>query len=79
MRIGSLFSGVGGLELGLERAGVGHTVFQVESEPFCLQVLEKHWPDAVRFTDVREVGGPTRGKEVPQELPAVDVICGGFP
>jgi DNA (cytosine-5)-methyltransferase 1 len=69
MKIGSLFSGIGGLELGLERAGVGHTVWQVELDPFCRAVLAKHWPNAERFEDV------TR----PRNYPAVDVICGGFP
>lgn len=38
MRIGSLFSGVGGLELGLEWAGIGHTVWQVEMNPFCREI-----------------------------------------
>jgi DNA (cytosine-5)-methyltransferase 1 len=72
MRIGSLFSGIGGLELGLERAGVGHVVFQVEIDPFCRRVLAKHWPAADRsVTDVR--------KATPDRLAPIDVLCGGFP
>lgn len=72
MRLGSLFSGVGGLELGLERAIPGaHTVFQVEQNPYARAVLAKHWPNAQRFHDVKEVGA--------HNLPACDLICGGFP
>lgn len=68
MKIGSLFSGIGGLELGLEWAGLGHTVWQVENDPFCQQILTRHWPKAQRLGDIRAAHP---GK--------VDLICGGFP
>jgi DNA (cytosine-5)-methyltransferase 1 len=71
MRIGSLFSGIGGLELGLEWSGLGETVWQVEQNKFCLAVLTKHWPNAERFDDVCKVGK--------SNLAPVDLICGGFP
>ena len=70
LTIGSLFSGFGGLELGLEREGYGPVLWQVEKDPYCRAVLAKHWPGVPRFNDVREVGA---------ELPNVDLLCGGFP
>lgn len=70
MTIGSLFSGVAGLELGLEVAGLGPVIWQAERDPFCLAVLAKHYPNARRYTDVREIDATT-------DRP--DVICGGFP
>lgn len=71
MTIGSLFSGVGGLELGLERAGLGPVLWQCEIDPFCRAVLAKNWPHVTRYTDVRALVGST--------LPPVQVLCGGFP
>ncbi len=68
--VGSLFAGIGGLELGLERAGM-QVRWQVEIDGYCRKVLEKHWPDVKRYEDVREVGS--------HNLEPVDLICGGFP
>ena len=55
MRAISLFSGVGGLDLGFQRAGI-ETVLQAEQDPWCLEVLARHWPQTERVTDVRDVG-----------------------
>jgi DNA (cytosine-5)-methyltransferase 1 len=70
MKFGSLFSGIGGFDLGLERSGM-ECSWQVEIDPYCQKVLAKHWPAVERFSDVRECGK--------HNLSAVDVICGGFP
>ncbi len=70
LRIGSLFSGIGGLDLGLERAGVGRTVWQCEANPYARKVLAKHWPGVPCFDDVATID---------EHVPAIDVICGGFP
>ena len=72
LTIGSLFAGIGGLELGLERAGVGSTVWQVERDPYARAVLARHWPDVRRHDDVTTFP-PAEGDW------SADVICGGFP
>lgn len=70
MRFGSLFAGIGGFDLGLERAGMT-CAWQVEKDEYCNRVLEKHWPDVRRYGDVHEVGR--------HNLDPVELICGGFP
>ncbi|RLG37695.1 MAG: DNA (cytosine-5-)-methyltransferase [Candidatus Alkanophagales archaeon] len=70
MIFGSLFAGIGGLDLGLERAGM-RCAWQVEIDPFCQKVLAKHWPSVTRYEDVKECGK--------HNLEPVDLICGGFP
>jgi len=67
---GSLFAGIGGIDLGLERAG-WTCKWQVEIDPYCQAVLKKHWPTVPKFGDVRKLSG--------KELCSVDLIAGGFP
>lgn len=55
------------MELGLERAGIGETVWQVEWEPWCRAVLAKHWPHAKQYTDVREVHGMAKLKKLSEQ------------
>lgn len=74
MNVLSLFSGIGGLELGLEWAGMT-TVGQVEIDPYCRQVLAKHWPEVPRHDDVNTA--PQWWTSQPR--PRVDIVCGGFP
>jgi len=70
LTFGSLFAGIGGFDLGLERAGMV-CKWQVEIDDYATKVLEKHWPSVRRWSDVRTF--PPEGDW------NVDVICGGFP
>lgn len=69
MKYGELFAGVGGMGLGLDRAGL-ECAWQVEINKYAQSILSKHWPHSQKFSDVREFHG---GDE------KVDLICGGFP
>ena len=71
MRFGSLFAGIGGFDIGLERAGMV-CEWQVEIDAYAQAVLKKHWPNVRRHADVRTFP-PKEGEW------GVDVICGGFP
>ena len=70
MTFGSLFAGVGGFDLGFERAGM-ECKWQVEIDPLCRSVLERHWPAVTRYADIREVRW--------DDVERVEVVCGGFP
>lgn len=70
MKVLSIFSGIGGFDLAAEWVGF-EVVGQVENNPFCIRVLEKHWPSVKRIEDVKIVKG--------DEFGAVDLLCGGPP
>ena len=70
LTFGSLFAGIGGFDLGFERAGMVCR-WQVEIDDYANRVLAKHWPHVHRERDIRECGR--------HNLEPVDVICGGFP
>src|SRR5262245_43350774 len=70
LAVGSLFSGIGGMDLGLEWAGM-EVAWQVEWDPWCAHLLEAHWPEVPRYADIRDVRG--------DELPPIDVLAGGPP
>ena len=69
--IGSLFSGIGGIELGLERAGGFKTVWFVENNIFCQEVLKKHWSEAKIYDDIKNVKW--------ENVERPDILTGGFP
>ena len=70
LTVGSLFSGIGGLDLGLERAGM-QVIWQSEIDPFACKVLKKHWPEVPNYGDIKQIDWAT--------IPRPDVICGGYP
>jgi DNA (cytosine-5)-methyltransferase 1 len=74
VNVGSLFSGIGGLDLGLERAGI-NVVGQVEIDPWCRRVLARHWPDVPQHDDVHTAADWWLNGERPH----VDLVFGGFP
>lgn len=69
--VGSLFSGIGGIELGLHRAGGFRTRWFVEQDAFARAILARHFPNVPIFTDVRTINW--------RRLPRVDILTGGFP
>jgi DNA (cytosine-5)-methyltransferase 1 len=72
LTFGSLFAGIGGFDLGFERAGM-QCRWQVENDPFCQEQLRRLWPHIGRWDDIRTFP-PT-----PADDWTVDLVCGGFP
>ena len=70
MKVGSLFSGIGGLDLGLERAGMD-VIWQSEIDPYACKVLDKHWPTVPNLGNIKEIDW--------SQVERPDVICGGYP
>jgi len=72
----SLFAGIGGFDLALERAGI-RVVASVEIDKKCQAILARHFPNAKQFNDVEEV----TGEQLIQAgfNPANGIITGGFP
>lgn len=70
MLYGSLFSGIGGLDLGFDRAGL-KCKWQVENNKYRQEVLKRHWPGVEQYNDIKDFK--------PADRHAVSVVCGGFP
>ena len=70
MKVGSLFTGIGGFDLGFERAGM-KVAWQCEIDKHARAVLARHWPEVLCYDDVTKLRGA--------DIPRVDVLCGGFP
>ena len=70
MRHASFFSGVGGLDLGFDRAGI-HTVSVSEIDPYACAVLAERFPDAPNLGSITEVNA--------NDIPEADIWSGGFP
>ena len=70
MKHGSLFSGIGGIDLGFEMAGI-ETAWTCEIDDWCNELLQKRFPEANHYRDVKEINK--------DNVESVDIISGGFP
>lgn len=68
----SFFSGIGGFDLGFERAGFV-SAFQCEIKDFCHKILTQHWPDVPKARNIKDV------KSKLSIVPFADVWSAGFP
>ncbi len=75
MHVLDLFSGIGGLALGFERAGMRTAAF-CEADPFARGVLRRHWPDVPCYERVEDVSARRLRAD---GVPGPGLVCGGFP
>jgi len=71
LRVGSLFSGYGGLDLAVEEVFDARTVWFSEINEPVARVFSHHWPDAPNLGDITTIDWTT--------VPPIDILCGGFP
>jgi DNA (cytosine-5)-methyltransferase 1 len=74
VKVLSLFSGVGGFDMGLENAGI-KTVFQCEWDKQCRTILDRHWPTVPKWDDVSTL----TGEHILAHAPVIDVVAWGSP
>lgn len=70
MQVASFFSGIGGFDLGFERAGM-QVVFQCEIDDFCQKILKRHWPHIPLHEDITKLTAAA--------IPSAELWCAGWP
>ncbi|MDR2372852.1 MAG: DNA (cytosine-5-)-methyltransferase [Bifidobacteriaceae bacterium] len=71
LTLGSLFSGVGGLDLAVEKVFAARAIWFSETDPAVAGIYSAHWPGVPNLGDVAAIDWT--------QIPPVDVLCGGFP
>ena len=82
MRIGSLFSGAGGLDMAVEAVFGGQVVWQSEIDKAASKVLAHRWPDVPNLGDITQIDWDalrSEGGDATGSLADIDILCGGFP
>jgi DNA (cytosine-5)-methyltransferase 1 len=70
LKLNSFFAGIGGFDLGFERAGAAVS-YHCEIDKFCQTILAKHWPDVPSSSNITEIDAST--------IPDAEIWSGGFP
>ena len=73
LKILDLFSGIGGFSLGFEKTGLYQTVAFCEVDPYCKQLLQKHWKGVKIYDDIKKL----KGQELKEEFGQIDIVAWG--